>query len=118
MVDHSKLEVRTTKEVILEQIQAADKVILDVGCGTGKTTRLLTRLGGQLTGLECGEAPLSVARSRPPVGKEIFIEGVGQKLPFDAESFDAICFFFSLRWFCTQLPRFAPSNMCFAGTLQ
>ena len=96
MLDFNNLPLRTTKEVILEQIDARDKDILDVGCGTGKTTKLLTRLGGRLIGLECGEAPLLSARSKSKIAQEEFIEGVGQNLPFDDQSFDHICFFFSL----------------------
>lgn len=96
MLDLRQLPINTTKQVILDQIQANRKDILDVGCGTGKTTRLLTRLGGRLTGLECGEAPLAAARSKSPVAVETFVEGVGQELPFNDASFDAICFFFSL----------------------
>jgi ubiquinone/menaquinone biosynthesis C-methylase UbiE len=96
MLDLNQLTVRTTKEVILERIKCEGKDILDVGCGTGKTTRLLTRLGGRLTGLECGEAPLAAARSKEPIAGEIFLEGIGQDLPFADGAFDAVCFFFSL----------------------
>ncbi len=39
-----------------------DKVVLDVGCGGGILSEAMARCGAQVTGLDMGKAPLSVAR--------------------------------------------------------
>jgi len=40
----------------------AEQKILDVGCGGGILSEGLAKLGGQVTGIDMGEAPLSVAK--------------------------------------------------------
>ncbi len=45
-----------------EHISLAGKKILDVGCGGGILSEAMARRGAQVTGIDMGEAPLSVAR--------------------------------------------------------
>jgi len=66
--------------------------VLDVGCGDGAFVRELARAGAQVTGLECSEAQLVLCRGAPRVGGELYVEGVGQSLPFPDASFDAVVF--------------------------
>ena len=40
----------------------AGKKILDIGCGGGILTEAMARLGGRVTGIDIGDAPLAVAR--------------------------------------------------------
>lgn len=42
---------------------------LDVGCGTGRSTRFLKRLGFETVGIDIAEAMVSEARSRDPDGQ-------------------------------------------------
>ncbi len=45
-----------------EHISLAGKKVLDVGCGGGILSEAMARRGAQVTGIDMGEAPLSVAR--------------------------------------------------------
>ncbi len=45
-----------------EHISLAGKKVLDVGCGGGILSETMARRGAQVTGIDMGEAPLSVAR--------------------------------------------------------
>jgi 2-polyprenyl-6-hydroxyphenyl methylase/3-demethylubiquinone-9 3-methyltransferase len=47
---------------IAEHCSPAGKRVLDVGCGGGILSEALSRLGGDVTGLDAGDAPLAVAR--------------------------------------------------------
>lgn len=61
--------------------------ILDVGCGTGETMRLLTRLGVHTTGLD--RAPAMLAAARRKLGGASLIHGDAVNLPFPDARFDA-----------------------------
>jgi ubiquinone/menaquinone biosynthesis C-methylase UbiE len=71
---------------------------LDVGCGEGHNTRLVTRRGAHMTGLDI--APTFLRRAREaeevePLGIE-YVEGSALALPFSNESFDFVVAFMSL----------------------
>jgi len=70
--------------------------ILDIGCGDGGLVRFMTREGARVTGMETSEGQLARARAATPAGDEDYILGVGQDLPFEDASFDAVIFFNSL----------------------
>ncbi|MBB3103603.1 bifunctional 2-polyprenyl-6-hydroxyphenol methylase/3-demethylubiquinol 3-O-methyltransferase UbiG [Azomonas macrocytogenes] len=62
-------EFRTLHEInplrvnwIDEHIALAGKKVLDVGCGGGILSEAMARRGANVTGIDMGEAPLSVAR--------------------------------------------------------
>ncbi|MDP6175963.1 MAG: class I SAM-dependent methyltransferase, partial [Rhodospirillales bacterium] len=65
---------RTNQDVFAEHLALAGARILDVGCGTGRMARLLTRMGGKVTGLEPGEVQLERARMVEPEGVETYHE--------------------------------------------
>jgi SAM-dependent methyltransferase len=88
---------RRNGEVIAEHVTLAGSRVLDVGCGDGGLVRLLTRLGALVVGLECSPKQLAKARGAEAVGDETYIEGVGEDLPFDDASMDAVIYFNSLR---------------------
>ena len=68
------------------------KRILDVGCGTGRATKVLLDAGFDVIGLEPVEALLQEAEKKG-MPKERLIKGSGVQLPFPDKSFDAVCEF-------------------------
>ena len=89
-------EIRSNETVLNEVLQLNGLKIVDIGSGAGEKVRYMTRQGASVTGLECGELQLRKARSFPPEGDEVYLEGVGQEQPFEDESFDVVTFFNSL----------------------
>jgi len=89
-------EIRSNEAVLKEALDLKGLRVLDIGSGAGEMVRYMTRQGASVTGLECGELQLQKARSFPLEGDEVYLEGVGQSLPFDDNAFDAVTFFNSL----------------------
>lgn len=87
---------RRNGEVLRENVRLANRRVLDVGSGDGTLVRYMTRHGAHATGIECTPAQLEKARAVEPAGEEDYVEGVGQDLPWDADTFDAVVFFNSL----------------------
>ena len=68
------------------------KRILDVGCGTGRATKVLLDAGFDVFGIEPVGALLQAAEGKG-IPKERLVMGSGLQLPFPNESFDAVCEF-------------------------
>jgi 2-polyprenyl-6-hydroxyphenyl methylase/3-demethylubiquinone-9 3-methyltransferase len=49
-------------DYIRERVPLEDQKVIDVGCGGGLLSEGLAELGAQVTGIDMGEAPLTVAR--------------------------------------------------------
>lgn len=64
--------------------------VLDVGCGTGRTTRALNRLGYDVTGVDL--TPSFVERARANVPGASFVAGDVCSLPFEDASFSNALF--------------------------
>lgn len=62
---------------------------LDFGCGTGRSTRLLRKLGFQVTGIDISEDMLRVARSTDPSGDYRVVPG-DDLTAFSAGIFDCV----------------------------
>lgn len=79
------------KRILTPLALPTDAQILDVGCGTGGTTRFLSQYGS-VTGMDLAEA-LAFIKERPPMVK--FMEGDANHLTdtFAEETFDLITFF-------------------------
>jgi SAM-dependent methyltransferase len=88
--------IRSNESVLNENLELDGLEVVDVGSGAGQLVRYMTGRGARVTGLECGALQLEKARSYPPAGDEIYIEGVGQDMPFADAGFDAVIFFNSL----------------------
>jgi len=68
------------------------KRVLDVGCGTGRVSKILLDAGFDVIGIEPVEALLLEAE-RKGMPKERLVLGSGLQLPFPDASFDAVCEF-------------------------
>ncbi|MEV6813184.1 methyltransferase domain-containing protein [Micromonospora sp. NPDC051296] len=78
--------------------------ILDVGCGAGRVTRAISRLGGSIVGVDINEAALAAARAGCPNGT--FVHGSMNALPLPADSFDQVwCLRFSFNALATEAER-------------
>lgn len=77
----------------LEQRQYA--TALDVGCGTGASTRPLTRLTRRAVGLDSSLAMLSHACRSP---RSSYVGGRAEELPFRTTSFDLLTVSLAFHW--------------------
>jgi len=64
--------------------------ILDVGCGDGYFTGLLSERGGSVMGVDNLEAYLATARSHVKRGNVEFMQGDARRLPFSDQSVDIV----------------------------
>lgn len=96
MTGETAMRHRHHADVIAGMVPLAGRRVLDVGCGDGNMTRVMTRLGARVTGIECGQRQLAKARAAQPVGGEVYVEGVAQALPAADGSVDLVVFFNSL----------------------
>lgn len=88
-------KVENELEVISGIVTFKDKVIIDVGCGTGGLVRVLTAQGAQVTGIDIPEM-LAKAKEFSLVGDEKYLPGAGEDLPFKDSYANIIIYFASL----------------------
>ena len=113
-IDESNLErqrllakvLNPLTERVLESVQVApDSRCLDVGCGMGETTRMLSRSivpQGECVGLEQDSTLVDRANSEPWQGAPVsFRAGDAEELPFEDGSFD----FVFTRYLLVHLPN-------------
>lgn len=89
-------ERRTSADVIDEFLSIKGASVVDVGCGSGWLTRLMTQRGAHVTGIEVSPRQLALARAAKPVGDEHYIQGSAEELPLPNRSVDIVVFFNSL----------------------
>ncbi len=87
---------RKHREVIEELLELDGARVADIGCGDGALTRLMTRLGARVTGIEPSAGQLARARAAEPAGDEVYLQGVAEELPLPDASLDVAMFFNSL----------------------
>lgn len=81
------LAYRDLPEIISEHVKG--RKALDFGCGTGRSTRFLKRIGFDTTGIDIAEGMLKQARAKDPKGDYRLIqEGDLRKL--QAKAFDLV----------------------------
>lgn len=90
------MERRSSLEVMEELLPLSGATIVDVGCGNGWLTRILTKRGAHVTGIEVSPRHLQEARAFAPAGDEHFIQGIAEDLPIVSRSVDIVLFFNSL----------------------
>ncbi|WP_241429499.1 ubiquinone/menaquinone biosynthesis methyltransferase [Tropheryma whipplei] len=75
----------------------AGEEVLDVGAGTGASTRTVVRTGAAVTGIDISPRMLQIARNRCKRFQNITWRLTNGDLPFPDKSFDAILMVFCLR---------------------
>lgn len=68
---------------------------LDIGCGTGLSTRPLAAACGFAVGIDISAPMLAEARRRAPLR---LVRGRGERLPFPAEAFDLLAMGSAFHW--------------------
>jgi hypothetical protein len=87
------MQKRTSKEIIEELLSPLEGAnVIDVGCGDGQLTRMLTRRGAHVTGIEVSPRALALARAATPVGDERYMQGLAEDLPVKSRSADILVF--------------------------
>jgi ubiquinone/menaquinone biosynthesis C-methylase UbiE len=81
-------------------VKTPNPVILDLGCGTGISTRQMAKKGSKVFGCDIDEKMLA----NTPKNKNniTYIKGAAEKLPFPNQTFDFITMFASFHWFVNK----------------
>lgn len=64
---------------LLEEYKVSKGLVLELGCGTGRMTRLLAQAGYDMIGLDCSEEMLQIAKEKEWNADENVHEGDGRK---------------------------------------
>jgi ubiquinone/menaquinone biosynthesis C-methylase UbiE len=86
--------------LIFKSIEESDPVILDLGCGTGISTRQLAKIRGTIFGCDIDSKMLKVARSNSTDVR--YIEAQAERLPFENKMFDCVTAFIAFHWFMNK----------------
>lgn len=76
------------------------KTVLDVGCGTGISTRQLAHIGYAVTGTDVSETMIAKALQESP--KIPYFIAKTEALPFPNHQFDGVTAFTAFHWFNTR----------------
>jgi len=91
---------RIIKDIYTE-IKKLSPLILDLGCGTGISTRQLAKGSGSVIGCDIDNYMLKNARKDNHKNIK-YIKGNAERLPFTNNSFDVVTMFTSFHWFTTK----------------
>lgn len=86
---------RFHRDAFLELVPEPGRRSLDLGCGEGRLSRDLQRLGHTVTGVDA--SPSMVASAREAAPEIEVVETDAASLPFDDGSFDLVIAFMSLQ---------------------
>ena len=89
-------DYRSVPDVLADHLDLDGARVIDVGSGEGGLVRWLRRQGANSVGVECGEVMRARALQADPDHPEAHVDGVGQDLPFEDASADAVVFSYSL----------------------
>jgi len=77
-------------EMLVRQLPQKNAAVLDIGCGTGLTCRLLAEQGyDRLDGIDLSRDMLGVARERD-IYRDLIQADVNQPLPLESASYDGV----------------------------
>lgn len=66
----------------------SDNKILDLCCGSGQATQVLTKFSRNVTGLDA--SPLSLKRARENVAQADYVQAFAEEIPFSENEFDLV----------------------------
>ena len=89
-----KIEALSEVDILISNIDLYDKVVIDVGCGDGKITRMLSNRCKYIYGIDTPEIIEKTLTGESLINVQ-FKSGIGQELPFHDNSADVIIFFAS-----------------------
>lgn len=95
-IDVSAAPERDHAEVLADHLALNGKAVLDVGCGAGRITRMMARLGADVIGIDPGARQLARAQAAGQVGGESYVQGTAEQLPSETGTIDIVVFFNSL----------------------
>ena len=81
-------------------VTVSSPTILDLGCGTGISTRQMAKRGSKVFGCDIDEKMLENALKNK--NNITYALGAAEKLPFAKETFDLITMFSSFHWFANK----------------
>ncbi len=87
--------------LIFNNIEANQPSILDLGCGTGISTRQLAQVKSSIIGFDIDKKMLRTAKLKKKSNIK-YVQGNANKLPFDTNSFDCVTAFTSFHWFMNK----------------
>lgn len=83
------------RDLFLELLPPPGRKTLDLGCGEGRLSRDLARLGHRVVGVDASPTMLAAARETDPAIETHLADAAS--LPFDDETFDLVAAFMSLQ---------------------
>ncbi len=92
--DHPIALLRAENNVRIPWIEkrlAESTKLLDIGCGAGLLANRLALRGHQVVGVDLSETTLEVARRTDATQSVKYIQANAYSLPFETDSFDAVC---------------------------
>jgi ubiquinone/menaquinone biosynthesis C-methylase UbiE len=92
-------------ELLFSLIPEGDKKILDVACGTGKSTEQLVRDGTEVFGVDIDPLMIDEARKQAVINNlSISYEvATAEKLPYPDDTFDAVTVGTAFHWFANEV---------------
>jgi 2-polyprenyl-3-methyl-5-hydroxy-6-metoxy-1,4-benzoquinol methylase len=94
-IDPDQNEIRALKQMV----DWRGKKVLEIGCGNGRLTRRLARLGGQVQAIDPNETLIQMARRQLPQShsqRVRFDIGKSSRLEYPNGAFDLVLFSWSL----------------------
>jgi ubiquinone/menaquinone biosynthesis C-methylase UbiE len=82
------------REQFLSSLPPPGRLTLDVGCGEGRLTRDLRRLGHHAVGIDVAPSMIAAAREADPEGQ--YVEASAEAMPFEDGAADLVIAFMSL----------------------
>jgi len=84
-----------------KHIPSSQSLVLDLGCGTGISTRQLAKKKGIVIGCDVDQDMISVALSYKSKNTAYTV-APAERLPFSDDTFDVVTMFNSFHWFSTK----------------